>query len=147
MLVKVSKKYFGTFGVHNEQTNSIEMKDQKSAPFELSDALALSHIRNGILVAADDAEEEPDSIVQEETPDIPVPEAEILPEAPAEAEEIPDGIPEELPEMPETEETTDGDDLDSITDYKVLKEMAKEAGINPFGKNKEELRAAIREAR
>ena len=144
MLVKVSKKYFGKFGVYNELTNSIEMKDQKSAPFELNDALASFHLKNGVLVAADDTEEEqiPAPIKEETVAEVPVSE----PEEGIE-EEIGDSIPEELPEMPEESQQSGTDDLDSITDYKVLKEMAKEAGINPFGKTKDELREAIRKTR
>ena len=58
-------------------------------------------------------------------------------------EDIPMDIPERIPDENPGEE----DDLDSITDYKVLKSMAKDAGINPFGKTKDEIRTAIREKR
>ena len=140
MLVKVSKKYFGTLGIFNEDTNSIIQKDKTSAPFELDDALALPHLKNGILVMADDKEKTSSEIPavfevkQEVVDDLQEPEA---------VDEIPSDIPEDIPdELPIDEE-----DLDSITDYKVLKKMAKEVGINPFGKNKDELREAIREAK
>ena len=144
MLVKVSQKYCGTFGIFNKDTNSVIQKDKTSAPFEMDDALAMRHIKNGILVNAYDPEEEcvtmsepeksdDDPAEQEESAEMT--EEDSLQELPPEA---PGGIPEELP--------TDEEDLDSITDYKALKQMAKEAGINPFGKNKDELRAAIREA-
>ncbi|MCR5824434.1 MAG: hypothetical protein K6G60_08395 [Lachnospiraceae bacterium] len=139
MLVKVSKKYCGTFGIFNEGTGSVIKKDNTSAPFEMDDALAASHIKNGILVTADD-EEEPVSDAApeafEEDPEDFEESEEMSEEIPS---EVPEGIPEELP--------ADEEDLDSITDYKVLKELAKEAGVNPVGKNKEELRKAIREAR
>ena len=144
MLVKVSKKYCGTLGIFNEDTNSIVQKDNTSAPFELDDALALRHIKNGILVNADDPEDECATMPEsEEVDDNPADQEEPDEMTEDSSREEPfsetsEGIPEELP--------TDEEDLDSITDYKALKQMAKEAGINPFGKNKDELRAAIREA-
>ena len=144
MLVKVSKKYCGTLGLFNPDTNSITQKDNTSAPFEMDDALALSHMKNGILVKADDKEEEP-MINEEPFTEMPTDvektqeESENMEEL---LESVPDGIPDELPEELPSEE----DDLEKITDYKVLVKMAKKAGINPFGKNKEELREAIREA-
>ncbi len=144
MLVKVSKKYCGTLGLFNPSTNSVIQKDNTSAPFDMDDALAASHIKNGILVTADTNEEAPvieaaSTVVEEDPTDYETPEEtteEISEEIPS---EVPEGIPEELPE--------DEEELDSITDYKVLKELAKKAGVNPVGKNKEELRNAIREAR
>lgn len=140
MLVKVSRKYCGTFGIFNKGTNSVVMKDNASAPFEMDDALARVHLERGILVAGDADEEEAAEAFEEETlPEEPEEASEEISEELPGEEEVPDGIPEENPE--------DADDLESINDYKVLKQMAKEAGINPVGKNKQELKDAIRESR
>lgn len=142
MLVKVSRKYCGNLGVFNEATNSVNLKDSASAPFEMDDALARVHIKNGVLVEASDNEEEPDAL--------DIPEEITVPEEAEEDvadDEIPGDIPEEIPSGIPDELPTEGDDLEKITDYKLLKKLAKEAGVNPVGKNKEELRAAIRESR
>ena len=143
MLVKVSRKYCGSLGVFNEATGSVKLKDNTSAPFEMDDALAKVHIENGILVEASDDEEEDETPVITEDAEAP----EAFEEDPADEEEPADEIPEEVPSGIPDELPTEGDDLEKITDYKLLKKMAKEAGINPVGKNKEELRAAIRESR
>lgn len=143
MLVKVSRKYCGSLGVFNEATNSVNLKDSASAPFEMDDALAKVHIENGILVEASDDEEEDEAPVIPEEAEAP----EAFEEDPADEEESADEIPEEIPSGIPDELPTEGDDLEKITDYKLLKKLAKEAGVNPVGKNKEELRAAIRESR
>lgn len=143
MLVKVSSRYFGVFGLYNEDTNAVLKKDRTSAPFEIDDALAPVYIEKGVLVDASRPEALEEGALQEAPEDLDL--LEDMPEDVAEEseEDIPMDIPERIPEENPGEE----DDLDSITDYKVLKSMAKDAGINPFGKTKDELRTAIREKR
>lgn len=148
MLVKVSSRYFGVFGLYNEGTNAVLKKDRTSAPFEIDDALAPVYIEKGILVDASRPEALEEGTLQETPEDLDLPEdmPEDVTEEPLREEseeDIPMDIPERIPEENPGEE----DDLDSITDYKVLKSMAKDAGINPFGKTKDELRTAIREKR
>lgn len=143
MLVKVSRKYCGTLGVFNKDIGSVVQKDNASAPFELDDALALVHIDKGILVKADAVEDvQPVKAPEKKEEYKPVE----VPQEPSDAD-IPDELPGEDPDGIPEDNPADEDDLDSITDYKVLKQLAKEAGVNPIGKTKDELKEAIREAK
>lgn len=73
MLVKVSQKYAGLYGLHKEDIKSVIIKTRESTPFEEDDALSLRMIEKGILVRADadEAEAEPEESTEEISEELP----------------------------------------------------------------------------
>lgn len=99
MLVRISDTYLGNFGYRDPETGIVKLMTKNSGTFNLDDAEAERHIRNGVCVA-----------VQEEV------------------------SPPSLPPVP---------DSAAKLSFKELKAIAKEKGINPAGKKREELEALI----
>lgn len=126
MLVKVSQKYAGLYGLHKEDTKSVTIKTRESAPFEEDDALSLRMISKGILEKAEKVAESEKNI-------------------PDEAEKAADPEVTEENADPEQEETGD-EPLEKKT-IGELREIAKGYGITfKVGMSKDDLANAIREA-
>lgn len=126
MLVKVSQKYAGLYGLHKEDTKSVTIKTRESAPFEEDDALSLRMISKGILEKAEKVAES-----EENTPD--------------EAEKAAD--PEVTEENADLEQEETGDEPLEKKTISELREIAKGYGITfKVGMSKDDLANAIREA-
>lgn len=126
MLVKVSQKYAGLYGLHKEDTKSVTIKTRESAPFEEDDALSLRMISKGILEKAEEVAES-----EENTPD--------------EAKKAAD--PEVKEENTDLEQEETGDEPLEKKTISELREIAKGYGITfKVGMSKDDLANAIREA-